>query len=79
MVSTVAVGPVDPDVMYAGSLGTGLWIPRNNGVARSTDGGETWESLTCSPDHMVGAATGRQMASAIRVHPKTRAPAGESR
>jgi hypothetical protein len=70
MVSTVAVDPVDSNVVYAGANGTGLFIQRSNGVARSTDGGKTWEPLTCNPKY--GAITGGQMASAIRVHPITR-------
>jgi hypothetical protein len=70
MVSTVAVDPVVPGVVYAGANGTGLFIERDNTVARSVDGGQTWERLTCNPKY--GAITGGQMASALRVHPKTR-------
>lgn len=70
MTSTVAVDPVDPNVVYAGANGTGLFIERDNAVARSTDGGKTWEKLTCNPKY--GPVTGGQMASAIRVHPVTR-------
>lgn len=70
MVSTVAVDPVDPNVVYTGANGTGLFILRDNGVARSLDGGLTWEKMTNNPRY--GTVTGGQMASAIRVHPVTR-------
>lgn len=70
MVSTVAVDPVDPNVVYTGANGTGLFILRDNAVARSVDGGQTWEKLTNNPKY--GVVTGGQMASAIRVHPVTR-------
>lgn len=73
MTSAVAVDPVDPRVVYAGACGTGLFIQRDNAVARSLDGGETWQRLTgddrFAPTPGVTAA---QMASAIRVHPVTR-------
>ncbi len=72
MVSTVAVDPIDPDVLYAGANGTGLFFQRSNGVARSLDGGQSWERLTCNKEYCVGGITGAQMASAIRVHPVTR-------
>ena len=70
--STVAVDPVDPNVVYAGANGTGLFFQRSNGVARSVDGGVTWERLTENPAYCPNGITGGQMASAIRVHPKTR-------
>ena len=70
--STVAVDPVDPNVVYAGANGTGLFFQRSNGVARSTDGGATWERLTENPAFCPNGVTGGQMASAIRVHPRTR-------
>lgn len=70
MTSTVAVDPIDPNVVYAGANGTGLFFQRSNGVARSVDGGQTWEALTCNPKY--GEMTGGQMASAIRVNPASR-------
>ena len=71
-VSTVAVDPVDPNVIYAGANGTGLFFQKNNGVSRSLDGGETWERLTENPAYCRNGVTGGQMASAIRVNPATR-------
>ena len=71
-VSTVAVDPVDPNVVYAGANGTGLFFQKNNGVSRSLDGGETWERLTENPAYCRNGVTGGQMASAIRVDPLTR-------
>ena len=72
MVSTIAVDPMEPNVVYAGANGTGLFFQRSNGVARSTDGGVTWERLTANPVYCRNGVTGGQMASAIRVHPLTR-------
>lgn len=59
---TVAVDPVEPDVVYAGG-------PRNlyathATVVRSTDAGATWENLT--------VGNGPHEVAAIRVNPKTR-------
>lgn len=72
MTSTVAVDPVDPSVVYAGANGTGLFFQRSAGVARSTDGGLTWERLTQNPAYCANGITGGEMASALRVHPVTR-------
>jgi lysophospholipase L1-like esterase len=72
MTSTVAVDPVDPNVVYAGANGTGLFFQRSAGVARSTDGGLTWERLTQNPAYCLNGVTGGEMASAMRVHPITR-------
>ena len=69
MTSTVATDPGNPNVVYAGANGTGLFIERDNAVERSVNGGFTWEKLTCNPSF--GPITGGQMASAIRVHPIT--------
>ncbi len=71
-VSTVAVDPVDPNVVYAGANGSGLFFQKNDGVSRSVDGGQTWERLTENPAFCLNGVTGGQMASAIRVHPVTR-------
>jgi len=72
MTSTVAVDPVDPNVVYAGANGTGLFFQRSNGVARSVNGGRTWEALTQNPLYCAGGISGGEMASALRVHPVTR-------
>ena len=72
MTSTVAVDPVDPNVVYAGANGTGLFFQRSAGVARSVDGGNTWERLTQNPAYCADGVTGGEMASALRVHPVTR-------
>ncbi len=73
MTSAVAIDPVDPRVVYAGACGTGLFIQRDNAVARSLDGGETWQRIT-GDDRFASApgVTPAQMTSAIRVHPVTR-------
>ena len=78
-VSTIAVDPVVPDVIYAGANGNGLYYQHSDGVARSTDGGKSWERLTCNPDYCVNGMTGGQMASAMRVHPVTRYPVRRDR
>lgn len=71
--STVAIDPVDPRIVYVGACGTGLWLQRDASVARSLDGGATWERLTCNPAYLVdGWVTGAQMTSALRVHPVNR-------
>lgn len=71
--TTVAIDPVDPRVVYAGALGTGLWLQRDNAVARSCDSGATWERLTCNPTFSSnGWSTPAQMTSALRVHPTSR-------
>lgn len=41
-VSQIAFDALDPDLIYAATLGTGLW--------RSTDGGETWALASPAPD-----------------------------
>ena len=71
-ISTIAVDPVEPDVIYAGANGNGLYYQHSNGVARSTDGGKSWERLTSNPDFCANGVTGGQMTSAMRVHPITR-------
>ncbi len=71
-VSTIAVDPIVPDVVYAGANGAGIYYQHSDCVARSTDGGKTWEQLTCNPAYCKDGVTGAQMASAIRVHPVTR-------
>ena len=73
VVTTVAVDPTDPRIVYVGALGIGLWVQRDATVARSLDGGATWERLTANPAYLEnGWVTGGQMTSAVRVHPVTR-------
>lgn len=73
VVTTVAIDPTDPRIVYVGALGTGLWVQRDATVARSLDGGTTWERLTCNPAYLAeGWVTGGQMTSALRVHPTNR-------
>ncbi len=73
LATTVAIDPVEPQVVYVGALGTGLWVQRDATVARSLDGGATWERLTCNPDYLAeGWVTGGQMTSALRVNPASR-------
>ena len=55
-----------------GPTENGIYYQHSDCVARSTDGGKTWEQLTCNPDYCLNGVTGGQMASAIRVHPITR-------
>ena len=62
-VGAIAVAPSDPNVIY---VGTGSACPRGNvspgdGVYRSTDGGETWESIGLKEAGQIGR---------IRVHPQ---------
>jgi photosystem II stability/assembly factor-like uncharacterized protein len=61
-VSTVAVDPINSDIVYAGSH-TDIFAC-NNAVLVSTDGAKTWENLT--------TGNGPHEVSCIRVHPKTR-------
>ena len=69
---TVAVDPVNPDIIYCG--GSGDIYMNDCAVIRSKDGGNTWEVLTkngrnsivqCGPDAV-------REASCIRVNPVTR-------
>ena len=69
---SVAVDPVDPDVVYAcGSTGV---YHSDASVVRSTDGGETWSVLTVGPRFDNREAHGHASPSAfhVRVHPETR-------
>lgn len=71
--SAVAVDPGDPRVVYAAACGNGLFIQRDNSVARSLDGGETWQRLTGDPRFAPApGVSAAQMTSAIRVDPTTR-------
>jgi len=69
---TVAVDPVDPSVVYAG--GARNTYSTDTAVVRSTDAGQTWESLIRSVrvDNVKAGPDGGREATAIRVHPKTR-------
>jgi len=71
-VYTVAVDPVDPNVVYAG--GARNTYATDTAVVRSTDAGRTWHALTRSTrlnNPQFGMDGGRE-AVAMRVHPKTR-------
>ena len=67
-VSSVAVDPQDPDVVYAG--GRGNQYLSDQAVRRSLDGGKTWTALTLKPGDP-GPDGGRE-AVCVRVHPVTR-------
>ncbi len=70
--STVAVDPVNPEIVYAG--GTRDIYSNDASVMRSTDGGDSWIPLTVAPRHnnsKFGISAGRET-SMIRVHPLTR-------
>lgn len=63
---SVAVDPRDPRVVYAVRPGN-IYLS-DASVARSLDGGETWEKLTALPEGPDGA----REAMWVRVHPRTR-------
>ena len=69
---TVAVDPVNPDVIYCG--GSGDIYMNDCAVTRSVDGGKTWVLLTKNGRNSIvqsGPDAVRE-ASCIRVHPVTR-------
>lgn len=63
-VSSVAVDPVDPNIVYAANHKDVYSC--DNAVVRSTDGGTTWTNLT---HHL---ASGPHEVQWLRVHPRTR-------
>jgi photosystem II stability/assembly factor-like uncharacterized protein len=68
-VTTVAIDPQDPSVIYVGG-------PRNTyasqaTVCRSVDGGATWTNLTITEPLRDGHPGGPHEVSLIRVHPRT--------
>lgn len=70
-VSSVAVDPLDPNIVYAASH-KDLYAC-NNAVVRSTDGGKTWSNLTVTTplaNDKIGG--GPHEVQWLRVHPKTR-------
>ncbi len=72
---TVAVDPVDPDVVYVGGAAN-IYIS-DTSVARSTDGGNTWVSMVKSTRSTGTVAAsdsldGGKEAQTIRVNPETR-------
>jgi uncharacterized protein (TIGR02145 family) len=71
-IRTVAVDPVDPSVVYAG--GASNVYSSDTAVVRSTDAGQTWQSLIrgVRVDTVKTGPDGGREAIAIRVHPKTR-------
>ncbi len=58
LVSTLAVNPTNPDIVYAGMHSLGMWL--------STDGGKTWQSLT---RNFSNEAIGQSTVTAITVDP----------
>ena len=70
--NTVAVDPVDTDVVYAG--GRHNVYAADNSVVRSLDGGKSWHSINVSKrlDTMHFGIDGGKEAISIRVNPKTR-------
>jgi photosystem II stability/assembly factor-like uncharacterized protein len=69
---TVAVDPVDPSVVYVG--GARDVYSTDTAVLRSTDAGQTWQSLIRSVrvDNVKTGLDGGREAIAMRVHPRTR-------
>jgi hypothetical protein len=69
---TVAVDPVDPSVVYVG--GARDVYSTDTAVLRSTDAGQTWQSLIRSVrvDNVKTGLDGGREAITMRVHPKTR-------
>lgn len=68
-VKTIAVDPRNPDVVYVGSAGNILATSAS--VARSTDGGQTWQLLTLQSAPTGNQLDGGREALVIRVHPQT--------
>lgn len=68
-VRSVAVDPNRPGVVYVGSAAH-VWS-HGASVARSTDGGQTWEVLTLRSPLRPGQKDGGREADTVRVHPKT--------
>ena len=69
-IRTVAVDPVDPAVVYAGT-GKDIYSASNS-VVCSIDAGKTWTVLTRSAPLDGKGLDGGREANCIRVHPKTR-------
>jgi photosystem II stability/assembly factor-like uncharacterized protein len=67
---TVAVDPSNPGLIYVGGS-TGIFMS-NATVARSTDGGRTWENLTETGPLSDTVSAGPREVSWLRVHPLTR-------
>jgi hypothetical protein len=69
-VKTVALDPVNPNVMYIGNNANIYSV--NNAVCRSIDGGTTWTVLTKNAPLTNGELDGARETYWIRVHPRTR-------
>jgi len=67
---TVAVDPVDTNVVYAG--GAANTYASSNAVVRTTDGGLTWQTLNRNTSNSQFGKDGGREATWIRVHPLTR-------
>jgi hypothetical protein len=69
--NTVAVDPVDPSLVYAGSRGN--WYRTDRGILRSRDGGDTWTTVTISATAArAGLLDGGNEVNWLRVHPRDR-------
>lgn len=69
-VSTVAVDPQNPAIVYIG--GPANVFASHATVCRSRDAGKTWENLTVQQPLSATVKDGPHEVAAIRVHPKTR-------
>lgn len=69
-ISSVAVDPTDPAIVYAGSVRN--WISTSVAVVRSTDAGAAWQNLTVSRPLKPGVTDGGHEATWVRVNPETR-------
>ncbi len=69
-ISSVAVDPLNPDVVYATSNRD--LFASNVSVLRSTDAGATWENLTLNTPLNGRNRDGGREAICVRVHPRTR-------
>lgn len=67
---TVAVDPVDTDIVYVGCR-IGIYMT-DVAVVRSLDGGRTWTNLTRLPGDGRTGPDGARESSSLRVHPDTR-------
>ncbi len=69
-ITSVAVDPVDPDIVY---LGSSRDIYRaDNSVIRSIDGGASWTNLSLRSAPAPGQRDAPSEVSCVRVHPVTR-------
>ena len=69
-ITTVAIDPVDPNIVYAG--GRKDIYKTDTAVIRSTDGGNSWQILTSIVSPQGSKIDGALEANTMRVHPQTR-------